>query len=65
MHLNEDDGDDSSADVIWSAMIDEVIWMGIDCGKIGLEFLCAGELSTGGCQESNAISGAIDIYDAC
>ena len=23
MHLNEDDGDDASADVIWSAMIDE------------------------------------------
>ena len=57
MHPNEDVDDEAVADVIWSAMINE----GDDCDDIDherkeSEFIWDGELSAGGCQESNAIS---------
>ena len=57
MHPNEDVDNEVVADVIWSAIIDE----GNDCNDIDRErkeseFIWDGELSTGGCQVSNAIS---------
>ena len=53
----EDDGDKTMADVIWSAMINE----GDDCNDIDherkeSEFIWTGGLSAGGHREPNAIS---------
>ena len=55
---NEDDGDETMADVIWGAMIDEGDDCDdIDCERKESEFTWDGELlSTSGRRESNAIS---------
>ena len=43
-----------------------MIAMRIDCGRKELQLIWTGELSTGGCQEPNAISsGALERYNAC
>ena len=57
IQFNEDDGDETIADVIWGAMINE----GNDCNDIDherkeSEFIWDGELSAGGHRESNAIN---------
>ena len=57
MQFNEDDGDETMADVIWSAMIDEGNdGDDINCERKKSEFIWDGELSAGGHQEPNAIS---------
>ena len=54
IQFNEDDGDETMADVIWSAMA--MIATIIDGERKESEFIWDGELSAGGRRESNAIS---------